>query len=386
MVNSTNTSITITWTKPYPTLGVEKHYQIMIWNKEARYAINMNDLNDTRIVNVTEAVLKGLKAYRNYYVKVRAFTTIGAGNWSDIIIAGTKEGIPTGPAVNVTLTTSLKRMLEFQWEPPNRNERNGIIIGYQYNFANMRTGLAEINTVNGTENVFEELTPYVYYTFEVGAMSKIGIGPYSRPVITRTLEAVPPAPEELTASNTDTTSITIQWLEPDPPHGVIIRYHIQYWMTSDLMSTAMSAMNENTAFTLSGLQPNDEYSFRVQAETSAGRGNWSSNVTAEAQEGLPSAPSDLQATGFGKTSIVLEWRKSTNPNGLIKDYAIKYQALEKPYDAYFISDDRYITLKVPTTAADDAIQYLVDDLEPSTKYEFRVSGRTSAEARRGSNH
>ncbi|XP_072041030.1 phosphatidylinositol phosphatase PTPRQ-like [Amphiura filiformis] len=575
MVNSTNTSITITWTKPYPTLGVEKHYQIMIWNKEDRLTINMKDSNETRIENVTEAVLEGLQANRDYYVKVRAFTTIGAGNWTDIIIAGTKEGIPTGPPVNVTLRTSLKRMLAFQWglpnrnersgiiigyqyrftnmrtglpemntvngtekafegltpyvnytfevgamtkigigpysraviartlearppapdnitfvyanstsvtiawpepnpprgiitkydieywkktkndsanwtnnvtvtsvfthttideldsdtnytikvrahtitgegtwsknitintqegipagppvnvtlttslkrklafqwAPPRRNERNGIIIGYQYKFTNMRTGLADINTVNGTENAFEELTPFVNYTLEVGAMTKIGIGPYSRPVITRTLEAIPPAPEELAASNTDITSITIQWLEPDPPHGVIIRYHIQYWMTSESMSTAMSAMNDAPTFTLSGLQPNDEYSFRVQAETSTGRGNWSSNVTAEAQEGLPSAPSDLQAIGFGKTSIVLEWRKCTNPNGLIQDYAIKYQALEKAYNAYFISDDSYITLKVPTTAADDVIQYLVDDLEPSTKYEFRVSGRTSA--------
>ncbi|XP_072041114.1 receptor-type tyrosine-protein phosphatase kappa-like [Amphiura filiformis] len=93
---------------------------------------------------------------------------------------------------------------------------------------------------------------------------------------------------------------------------------------------------------------------------------------------VSSAPSDLRATGIGKTSIVLEWRKPTNPNGIILDYAIKYRVLEKPYDADLISDDRYVTVMIPITAADGDLQYLAEDLEPSTKYEFTVSGRTSA--------
>ncbi|XP_072027068.1 receptor-type tyrosine-protein phosphatase U-like [Amphiura filiformis] len=115
--------------------------------------------------------------------------------------------------------------------------------------------------------------------------------------------------------------------------------------------------------------------------TSVVWGNEPTTSTSEAQvtadKAISSAPSGLRATGLGKTSIALEWSKPQNPNGIILDYAIKYQAREKAYDPDFISDNRYTTLTIPATASDDAHEYLVDDLEPSTKYEFRVSGRTS---------
>ncbi|XP_072047711.1 receptor-type tyrosine-protein phosphatase F-like [Amphiura filiformis] len=311
-----------------------------------------------------------------YRVYVTARNSGGVADSENINIQ-TEDAEPTGSPLTVMVTDVGQRRLSFSWTKPACGERNGDIMMYLYQLTDHHTNNVIMGETSDVIVTINNLTPYVMYSFRIAAINTAGLGPFSDEIVTQTGEDVPPAPEELVAPNTDTTSITIQWLEPDPPHGVITRYHIQYWKTSESMSTAMSAINDGATFTLLGLQPNDEYSFRVQAETSAGRGSWSTTITAEVNERSPSAPSDLRATGIGKTSIVLEWRKPSNPNGIILDYAIKYRVLEKPYDADFIPDDRYITVMIPTTAADSDLQYLVDDLEPSTKYEFRVSGRTS---------
>ena len=64
-------------------------------------------------------------------------------------------------------------------------------------------------------------------------------------------------------TNADTTSITFQWEPPSPPHGVIIGYEVQYWNTSDDMSSVMTNTTDVGYFTVPGLQPNDNVTFQV---------------------------------------------------------------------------------------------------------------------------
>ncbi|XP_072041031.1 receptor-type tyrosine-protein phosphatase T-like [Amphiura filiformis] len=234
--------------------------------------------------------------------------------------------LPTGPPVNVTLRTSLKRMLAFQWGLPNRNERSGIIIGYQYRFTNMRTGLPEMNTVNGTEKAFEGLTPYVNYTFEVGAMTKIGIGPYSRAVIARTLEARPPAPDNITLVYANSTSVTIAWPEPNPPRGIITKYDIEYWK-----------------------------------KTKNDSADWTNDVT---------------VTSVFTHTTIDELDSDTN-------YTIKvaFRPIEKQYDNSFQPDSAKFenrTKNCEYGEEDSKLDVLLESLLPSTKYEILVSASTSA--------
>ncbi|XP_072027055.1 phosphatidylinositol phosphatase PTPRQ-like [Amphiura filiformis] len=368
---------TVRWDPPTAGLCPAEEYLVEyeLINKDQCEDVTNSAIIMYGTVTDTETTLTGLLPHSTYRVYVTARNSGGAAASQNIEIQ-TEEGEPTGSPLTVMITNVGQRHLTFSWTEPECGDRNGDIVMYSYELTNNTNTVITHETSQTTVSI-SNLTPYVNYSFRIAAVNSAGHGPFSDVVMSQTEEDVPPAPEELGASNTDTDSITIEWLAPDPPHGVIIRYHIQYWKTSESMSTAMSAMNERTAFTLTGLLPTSKYLFRVQAETSAGRGDWSKTVTAEATEGLPSAPFELRATGLGKTSIALEWRKPLYPNGIILDYAIKYQALEKAYDKDFISNNRYTTLPVLTTAANDAHEYLVDDLEPSTKYEFRVSGRTS---------
>ncbi len=59
-------------------------------------------------------------------------------------------------------------------------------------------------------------------------------------------------------------------------------------------------------------------------------------------------------------------------------FQIKYRALEKFYDSDFVPDDGHISDVLPSSDNNDVYQYSAKGLEPSTKYEFRVSATTSA--------
>ena len=73
---------------------------------------------------------------------------------------------------------------------------------------------------------------------------------------------------------TDTT-ITISWMVPDMPNGIITGYSLQYRRTNLNYSTTVETNNTGFTYTITGLIPDSEYVFRVRAVTVVGTGPWS---------------------------------------------------------------------------------------------------------------
>ena len=81
-------------------------------------------------------------------------------------------------------------------------------------------------------------------------------------------------------NDTDTT-VTLSWMSPDPPNGIISQYRVQY-RRSDSSSPNYNSIDTNTndlTYTVSGLD-NTEYDFRVRAGTVVGYSDPSNVVTA----------------------------------------------------------------------------------------------------------
>ena len=96
---------------------------------------------------------------------------------------------PEGPPINLRLLEVLKRSLEIHWDPPIPEDRNGNIIGYEYNITE-QNGWNDVDTVDSsTVKVFTKLTPYTNYTVRIAAMTLAGTGPYSEPIVARAKEA-----------------------------------------------------------------------------------------------------------------------------------------------------------------------------------------------------
>ena len=81
-------------------------------------------------------------------------------------------------------------------------------------------------------------------------------------------------------SDTDTT-VTISWMPPDPPNGIIIQYQVQYRRNGSSDNFADNEVNitaTDLTYTVTGLMMATEYIFRVRAFTVVGRGNPSNSV------------------------------------------------------------------------------------------------------------
>ena len=98
------------------------------------------------------------------------------------------------------------------------------------------------------------------------------------------LSAVPSEPRSLMVVSITDTTVTLSWLPPDSPNGIIVGYQVQYRRndSSDFISLNTNDIALN--YTVSGLTSNVDYVFSVRAYTTVGNGTLSNEVTARASK------------------------------------------------------------------------------------------------------
>ena len=91
----------------------------------------------------------------------------------------------------------------------------------------------------------------------------------------------PAAPGSLMVVDVTDTTVTLSWMTPDPPNGIIIQYQVQYRRSdSNGGFTSRNILPPTLTYTVTGLTTNTEYEFMVRARTGHGRGVFSDTVTA----------------------------------------------------------------------------------------------------------
>ena len=83
------------------------------------------------------------------------------------------------------------------------------------------------------------------------------------------------------ADVTDTT-VTLSWMPPETPNGIITNYRVQNRRNDSKNSgyNSSDTMNNILIYTVTGLTTNILYNFRVRADTVVGRSDPSNVVTA----------------------------------------------------------------------------------------------------------
>ena len=80
----------------------------------------------------------------------------------------------------------------------------------------------------------------------------------------------------VTSPSADSTSITVRFERPDPPNGIIVAYHIQFFIvgqepeTSQMVNVTQDLNSTVLHRVLTGLEPDSNYSVRVSEEANAG--------------------------------------------------------------------------------------------------------------------
>ena len=98
--------------------------------------------------------------------------------------------MPSGPPLEVTLFSSASTSIDVYWDLPDPLLRNGIITKHQLNYTAVSQPLSwttvELNA--STSYVIEQLKIFTQYYVSVSAGTEImGYGPFSLPVVYRTL-------------------------------------------------------------------------------------------------------------------------------------------------------------------------------------------------------
>ena len=91
---------------------------------------------------------------------------------------------------------------------------------------------------------------------------------------------VPTAPRSLMIVDVTNTTVTLSWMSPDPPNGIITQYQVQYGRTRSGDSFGNNQVTTDLTYTVTGLITGIEYDFNVRAFTVVGNGPPSDVVTA----------------------------------------------------------------------------------------------------------
>ena len=90
--------------------------------------------------------------------------------------------------------------------------------------------------------------------------------------------AEPTAPRSLMVDDVANTTVTLSWMPPDPPNGIITQYQVQIRRSSS-SGSYNNRVTTDLTYTVIGLNGGIQYDFRVRASTIVGRGNPSNIVT-----------------------------------------------------------------------------------------------------------
>uniref|UniRef100_A0A8D2P5F9 protein-tyrosine-phosphatase n=1 Tax=Zosterops lateralis melanops TaxID=1220523 RepID=A0A8D2P5F9_ZOSLA len=286
-----------------------------------------------------------------------AMSTLGV---IEAIAQITVKALPKPPGTPV-VTESTATSITLTWDSGNPEPVSYYII--QHKPKNSEEPYKEIDGVATTRYSVAGLSPYSEYEFRVVAVNNIGRGPPSEPVSTRTSEQAPSsAPRNVQARMLSSTTILVQWEEPEEPNGQIQGYRVYY--TMDPTQHVNSWMKHNVAdshiTTIGNLVPQKTYSVKVLAFTSVGDGPLSSDIQVITQTGVPGQPLNFKAEPESETSILLSWTPPRSDT--ISSYELVYKDGEH-------GEEQRISTE-PTTS------YRLQGLRPNSLYLFRLAARS----------
>ncbi|XP_075787706.1 receptor-type tyrosine-protein phosphatase delta isoform X4 [Pelodiscus sinensis] len=286
-----------------------------------------------------------------------AMSTLGV---IEAIAQITVKALPKPPGTPV-VTESTATSITLTWDSGNPEPVSYYII--QHKPKNSEELYKEIDGVATTRYSVAGLSPYSEYEFKVVAVNNIGRGPPSEPVSTRTSEQAPSsAPRSVQARMLSSTTILVQWEEPEEPNGQIQGYRVYY--TMDPTQHVNNWMKHNVAdshiTTIGNLVPQKTYSVKVLAFTSVGDGPLSTDIQVITQTGVPGQPLNFKAEPESETSILLSW---TPPRS---DTISSYELVYKDGDQ---GEEQRVSVE-PTTS------YRLQSLKPNSLYYFRLAARS----------
>ncbi|XP_070527303.1 tyrosine-protein phosphatase Lar isoform X10 [Cardiocondyla obscurior] len=258
-----------------------------------------------------------------------------------------------GPPENVQVSDITATSVKLSWSYKGPDELQYYVIQHKPKHVNQ--AYAEISGITTMYYHVRSLSPYTEYELYVIAVNSIGRGPPSAPVIVTTGETKPgTAPRKVQVRPLSSSTMVIQWDEPETPNGQVTGYKVYYTTDSNqpMASWQYQMVDNSQLTTISELTPHTIYTIRVQALTSVGPGPLSLPVQIKTQQGVPSQPEMLTAVDIGETKVTLQWSKPAHSAENILSYELYWNdtyAKEKHHRRIPVTENYTLTGLYPNT-------------------------------------
>lgn len=215
-----------------------------------------------------------------------------------------RPAVPRAP-LNLTATPVSQSRIDLAWEDASDNET-----GFQVERRTVNPFIAPEIVAQlpaGTTSFSDTGLPAdTGFGYRVRAVNAAGASLWSNGAGATTLAFPPPAPQGLVATAITFQRIDLAW----QPVGEADSYEVQQSTDGVDFTTIRTPIVEQMM--IFGLATSTTYFFRVRAVNTGGASGWSNVASATTlAEDQPAAPTELSATAFSGTKILLEWRDNS---------------------------------------------------------------------------
>ncbi|XP_073706317.1 phosphatidylinositol phosphatase PTPRQ [Garra rufa] len=324
IMDVTSGSVSLSWQRPVHVPGLLQGYNVEIHQlaRNCEPEQHMESCVESEDVEWVEGEARGvtispLQKYREYRIRVVAFTRAGAGEPSNWMHTQTLAGNPDAPPGDISVFPSATG-LKIVWDEPSViSGPTSYIIditaldGSEYNISLVRYS-EEIRTV-----VVENLTAFTLYSITItaftGQLSNARTdGKASEPVLVRTLEDEPKDPPKnvtLMVIPEEVTRVYVTFSPPDMPNGNISAYHVAIYRNGQLdfyinSLPVISNLNNTMTAIIDGLKGGFNYSIRIAAVNGAGLGP-SSEVQVTTGVKAPPKPTRRPRAALSSAGVII---------------------------------------------------------------------------------
>ncbi|XP_062919471.1 receptor-type tyrosine-protein phosphatase H-like isoform X2 [Mobula hypostoma] len=346
-VKTTTNSLTIEWIKPNDTRAVNYTYRITVTN----VMDNVIWINYTK-KGETNFTLTGLNPGVQYRLSVQSETPESTLSSPERVIITTNPS----PVTGLSMVTRTTNSLTIQWTKPT--DTRASCYTYKVIVTTLTNAPIDNGTTNKSETTFTAtgLHPGDQYKLSVRSVT-LNNTQSSAEEVTGTTNPLPVT--RLSVVNRTTNSLTIVWTKPTDTRASDYTYKITVSNVMNNNSQINNTKIDETMFTVTGLDPGDQYDLSVQSVTPE---DTLSSPEEVINTTVPDTISNFRCTGSTGYTIGVEWNE---PKGKFTSFkAITY-----------IGD----RLLINRTIGKDENALRVVNLQPGRKYTIEittVSGQT----------
>ncbi|XP_072223539.1 neural cell adhesion molecule L1.2 isoform X1 [Leuresthes tenuis] len=257
-----------------------------------------------------------------FEIKVQAVNAIGDGPEPDPVIGYSGEDVPLEAPMDVGVVLINSTTIKVTWAAIDKETVRGHLLGYKIylvrkgsrgHHRGRRSRDPESRVVeeagpNDVKKVISNLRPYSHYVLTVTVFNKKGEGPVSEELSFKTHEGVPGPPTSLSLDSPSETEMTLHWMPPAHPNGILIGYLLQYQQMTEKDDSPMQVETIDdptvTHLTLRGLDRHSHYRFYLRGRTAAGDGEPIKMMGATTLDGAP--PTNISLS-VGENSVNVSW-------------------------------------------------------------------------------